>query len=273
LELARSEREVARVDLVAERLADLRDAERDRLARSLAHALEVVEDRLARLRAQVGHLRALLGGADLGREHQVEAARLGEVVLGRALSRAARRRVGELIGAEALLAGAAVDHRVAEVLDVTRRLPGPRVRDDRAVDALDVGALAHDPLPPERLQVLLELGAERPVVPEAVDPAIDLAGREDEAAARAQRDEIIHPLEAAALRRLVARHGSSARERRIIRGLRGPCDPGTAGCAARRRRGSAGSDSRRYAPRRPRAGTGSGDRGAGRRARARGRAR
>ena len=34
LELARAEREVARVDLVAERLADLRDPERDLLARA-----------------------------------------------------------------------------------------------------------------------------------------------------------------------------------------------------------------------------------------------
>ena len=54
LELPGAEREVARVDLVAEGLADLRDPEGDLLARRLPHALEVGEDRLAGLRAQIG---------------------------------------------------------------------------------------------------------------------------------------------------------------------------------------------------------------------------
>src|SRR5207245_11654033 len=54
LELARSEDEVARRDLVAERLADLADAERDLLARRLHHVLEVDEDSLCGLGAQVG---------------------------------------------------------------------------------------------------------------------------------------------------------------------------------------------------------------------------
>ena len=64
--------------------------------------------------------------------------------------------------------------------------------DDRAVEALDVVALAHDALPPERLQVVLELDAERAVVPEAVDAAVDLARLEDEAAPRAERHEVVH---------------------------------------------------------------------------------
>ena len=54
LELARPEREVARIDLVAEGFADLRDAKRNLLAGRLTNALEVVEDRLAGLRAQEG---------------------------------------------------------------------------------------------------------------------------------------------------------------------------------------------------------------------------
>src|SRR6185295_7386253 len=68
LELARAEREVARIDLVAERLADLGDAERDLLAPRLAHALEVVEDRLAGLGAQIGDLGALLRRSNPGLE-------------------------------------------------------------------------------------------------------------------------------------------------------------------------------------------------------------
>src|SRR5512134_1057296 len=54
LELARAEGEVARIDLVAEGLADLGDPEGDLLPGGLAHAFEVVEDGLAGLRAQPG---------------------------------------------------------------------------------------------------------------------------------------------------------------------------------------------------------------------------
>src|SRR5436190_2292273 len=53
LELAGAEDEVAGDDLVAERLADLRDSERRLDARELEHVLEVDEDPLRRLGAQV----------------------------------------------------------------------------------------------------------------------------------------------------------------------------------------------------------------------------
>ena len=54
LELARAEGEVARVDLVAERLADLANAKRHPLARDIQHVLELDEDGLRRFGAQVG---------------------------------------------------------------------------------------------------------------------------------------------------------------------------------------------------------------------------
>ena len=56
-------------------------------------------------------------------------------------------RVLELVGAEALLADAAVDERVGEAADVARRLPDLRVEDDRRVEGDDVVALAA-PSPP-----------------------------------------------------------------------------------------------------------------------------
>src|SRR5664279_2549902 len=59
LELARAEDEVPRRDLVAKALADLRDPERRPLARELQVVLEVQEDALRGLRAQVDG-RALL---------------------------------------------------------------------------------------------------------------------------------------------------------------------------------------------------------------------
>src|SRR5579863_2985002 len=65
LELAGPEDEVARGDLVAERLANLPDAERDLLPRGLEHVAEVDEDPLRGLRAQVSEPRLILGGPEV----------------------------------------------------------------------------------------------------------------------------------------------------------------------------------------------------------------
>src|SRR6185295_10017239 len=79
LELAGAEDEVARGDLVAERLPDLRDPEGRLLAREGHHVLEVDEDALRRLRAQVDLGALARDRADVGLEHQVELAWLGEL--------------------------------------------------------------------------------------------------------------------------------------------------------------------------------------------------
>src|SRR5690606_5839190 len=69
LEFAAAEREVARIDFVAKRLADLRDAERHADARRVADVLEVHEDALRRLRAQVRDARVILERAYVRLEH------------------------------------------------------------------------------------------------------------------------------------------------------------------------------------------------------------
>src|SRR5205814_8013178 len=79
LELPHAEEEVAGSDLVPERLADLRDAERGPPARKLQHVLEVDEDPLSRLGAQVRARAGILNRADSRLEHQVELTRLGQV--------------------------------------------------------------------------------------------------------------------------------------------------------------------------------------------------
>ena len=130
LELERAEDEVPGRDLVAERLADLRDAERRLAARDLGDVLEVDEDALRGLGPQVRVLAGLLDGADPRREHEVELPRLGQVALSRLARALARLRpqrtprapVGEMVGAEPELAGAAVDERVGEA---RRRAPTP----------------------------------------------------------------------------------------------------------------------------------------------------
>ena len=99
-------------------------------------------------------------------------------------------RVLELVGAKALLAGPAVDERIDEAGDVTARLPRPRMHEDRRVEPLDVVARAHHRRPPAVLEVLLQLDAERTVVPHRAGAAVDLGDLEDEAAPLAERHEL-----------------------------------------------------------------------------------
>src|SRR4029453_10939257 len=121
LELAHAEEEVAGRDLVAERLAGLRDAERRLAASELRDVLEVDEDALRGLGAEGRGRRRALHRTDPPLEHEVELARLGEVAV-RRLARPLRRPspalgVLELVRPEAELAGAAVDERIAEARD------------------------------------------------------------------------------------------------------------------------------------------------------------
>ena len=190
LELTGAEDEVARGDLVAERLADLRDAERRLLAGRGLHVLEVDEDALGRLGAQVRDRGVVLHRADVGLEHQVEVAGLGEGVLGPAVR--ARTRLGELVGPEPLLAVAAVDERVGERGDVAARLPDLGRHEDRRVEADDVVAQLHHRPPPGVLDVALEQHAERPVIPRRTEPAVDLGRGKDQSASFREIDDAVH---------------------------------------------------------------------------------
>ncbi len=123
LELARAEDEVAGRDLVAEGLAHLCDPERWFLARELQDVLEVDEDALCGLRAQIGNRSRLLDRADGRLEHQVEVARLRQIALirfpGVLRGFASAGQVTEMVGAKALLARAAVHERVGEPGEVS----------------------------------------------------------------------------------------------------------------------------------------------------------
>ena len=79
-ELSHAEQPGAGRDLVPERLPDLGDGERDPTAVVVEDALEVHENALGGLRAQEAG--EVAGGPDGGAEHQVERARLGQVVAG-----------------------------------------------------------------------------------------------------------------------------------------------------------------------------------------------
>ena len=196
LELARAEDEVARSDLVAEGLAHLRDPERRLLARELQHVLEVDEDPLRRLRAQVGDRARLLHRADRRLEHQVEVARLRQVALlgfARVLGRfAPALELLQVVGAVALPARPAVHQRVGEARQMARGLPHARVLQDRRVDRHDVVALGDHRAPPLVLDVRLEQHAVVAEVVRRADAAVDLRGGKHEAAPLAQRDDLLH---------------------------------------------------------------------------------
>src|SRR6266852_4724315 len=96
------------------------------------------------------------------------------------------------------LTRAAVYHEICEPPDVPARLPHLRIHNDRAIHPHHLNFLplrprrriAHHVLPPRVLDVLLQLDAERAVVPEAVDAAIDFARLKDEPAAATKGDEL-----------------------------------------------------------------------------------
>ena len=152
----------------------------------------------------------------MGLEHHVELADAGEIVLaaGRAgnlllldealellvrpavrldlLTVGLRPVLDQLIRAKARLAGLAIHQRVVEVADVAARHPNLTVHQNRAVDADVVLVLLHELLPPRALDVVLELNAQRAVIPRVGQTAVDFGAGEHEAAALAQGDELIH---------------------------------------------------------------------------------
>jgi len=218
LELTRAEGEVARGDLIAEGLADLADAERQLAPRGALDVQEVHEDALRRFRAQIHGVLRVLGDALEGLEHQVELTDVGEVVLAAGgagdivlLDEILHLLLGErvdglgkleligggpvldeLVGAEALVALAAVHERVGEAAQMARGHPGLRVHEDRRVLADVVGVLLHEFLPPRLFHVVFELDAKRAVVPGVRQAAVDFGAREDKAAVLAERDDLIN---------------------------------------------------------------------------------
>jgi hypothetical protein len=100
--------------------------------------------------------------------------------------------LGEVVGAEALLARAAVDERIGEPGEVAGRLPRARMLDDRGVQRDDVVALLDHRPPPGGDDVVLQQDAVVPVVIRVGDPAIDLRSGEDDPPPLAERDDLVH---------------------------------------------------------------------------------
>ena len=68
---------------------------------------------------------------------------------------------------------------------------GVTFHDGSTVDANDVVVLAHHRVPPALAHVSLQLDAERAIVIHSPQPAVDLGGRKQEAAALRERDDCV----------------------------------------------------------------------------------
>jgi len=203
LEFPAAEGEVARVDFVAERFADLGDAKRNLLAGNAQDILELNKNHLGGFGTEVDLVGVILYRPGMGLEHEIELPGLGVVV------RSAFGTLGlrQLVGAPTTFAFFAIHHGVAEGRNVARGFPHARVRDDRAVNADDIGAPADGVVPPRVADVAFEFGAHRAVVPEAVDAAVDFAGLEDKAAPFAERDDLVHEIDWFGVRHSEANYG------------------------------------------------------------------
>src|SRR5262249_15615118 len=94
-----------------------------------------------------------------------------------------------MVRTEPLVAERALGERVGEGRDVAGGLPDLGGQDHRRVDADHVLTGGDHVAPPLPLDVLLELGAQRAVVPGCALPPVDLTARVDEATALTQADD------------------------------------------------------------------------------------
>jgi hypothetical protein len=74
-ELARPESEIARINFVTKRFANLRDAEWQLLARNFKNVFELNKDRLGCLRTQISNRTFVRCSTDMRLKHQVELSR------------------------------------------------------------------------------------------------------------------------------------------------------------------------------------------------------
>ncbi len=109
-----------------------------------------------------------------------------------------------LIVAIAFLRLAAIDHEIAEEIEMAGAFPDLRVHDDGAIEPdhlVGRGSAGQDAnivmggdhvAPPGFLDVAFEFDAEGAVIPETVEAAVDFARLKNEPSAFAEGDELIH---------------------------------------------------------------------------------
>ena len=218
LELPDTEDEVAGGDLVAEGLADLAHTEGQLAPGGALGVDEVGEDALRRLRPQIHRVLGVLGDALEGLEHQVELPDVGEIVLaaggagdvvlldevlhlllgegvdglGQLHAVLAAPILNELVRPEPLLALPAVHQRIGEAGQMAAGHPGLGVHEDGGVLPHVVGVLLNELLPPRLFDVVLQLHAQRTVVPGVGQAPVNFGAGKDEAPIFAQGHDLVH---------------------------------------------------------------------------------
>ncbi len=99
-----------------------------------------------------------------------------------------------LIGAEALMAFAAVHQGIRKTAQVPGRHPRLRIHEDRGVQPDVIGIFLHKLLPPRALDVVFQFHAERTVIPRVGKPAVYFRSGENKAPRLAQRNDLVHCL-------------------------------------------------------------------------------
>ena len=218
LKLPHPEDEVARSDLVSERLSHLRDTERYLFTRCPLNVLEIDKYTLRRFRPHIDLGLGVLGDALECLEHQVELSDAGEVALSavRAFYCLVRDEalhvfpgpsvnddlfirlvllvpvLDELVGSVACLAGSAVDQRIAESAYVSRRDPCLRIHQYSSVESDIESGFPDELLSPCVLDVVLELDPQRTEVPCVGKSSVDLRSREDVAPVLTESYDLLH---------------------------------------------------------------------------------
>ena len=128
-------------------------------------------------------LRTAVGADDVGHRHRfgIRNALFGALLL--------EVRLLHVVLPVAPMALQTFDERIVEHLDVAGGHPDLTRQDDRGVQAHDIIASGDHRPPPLPLDVLLQLDAQRPVVPRRAGATIDLAGGVNQAAALGQVDD------------------------------------------------------------------------------------
>src|SRR3989344_4532402 len=159
LEFARAKNEIPRSNLVAESLPYLRDAERQFGMQGVDDVLEIDEYAAGGLRPEV---------------------RIGR------FSRRANRRHEHRVEHFSVL------KRVGKSRHVAARLPRLRVHHDGRIESAHIVAVLDKHPPPELLYIVLELDAERSVVPKTGKSSVNLRAGVDEAASLGERNYLFH---------------------------------------------------------------------------------
>src|SRR5208282_4998170 len=187
LELAGAENEILGGGRITKKKTLLRDAERQLHALGIDDVLEVRENSLRGFRAQIDNRRGVFNRTHEGFEHQVEIARRRQFATACGAAVALNP-----IGAETLLAVFAIDQRVGEVFQMTRRFPGARMLKNRRIEPEHVAAVLHHLTPPRLLDVALQLDAQRAVVEGGSESPVDVARWKNNSTALAQVDQFFH---------------------------------------------------------------------------------